>query len=145
MRTTSQSPERMIVARLTISFLRFGSRATIRSFCPRTVRRGTLISGSSSGDDRERVLLRVDAKIGSFDGGRRLLDDVDDVGDGDDEDDDGDDGDDDDDDDRRKDDDDADDGVDDDDAARGRAESSTSPPRDPCSSASSSSSRSYCT
>lgn len=78
------------------------------------------MSGSSSGD-RERVLLRVDAKIGSFDGGRRLLDDVGGVGDGDDEDGDDDDGGDDDvDDDRSKDDDDADDGVDDD-AARSRA------------------------
>ncbi|KAK1123035.1 hypothetical protein K0M31_008671 [Melipona bicolor] len=151
--------------------------------------RDFIISGSS---DRERVLLHVDAKIGSFDDGRRPLNDNDDDDDyeddndndnddddddddnddndvdvDDDDDDDNDDNDDDDDNDDNGDGDDDggddDDAVDDDgndgdddgrddgvaaaavDAARSRAGSSTSPPRDPCSTASSSSSRSCCT
>ena len=121
---------------------------------------GLIISGSS---DRERILLHVDAKIGSFDDGRRPLNDNDDDDNNDDDDDD-DDGDDDDENDNacngnddagdrggnNSDDDAHDDGDDGEaaaavNAARSRAESSTSPPRDPCSSASSSFSRSCCT
>lgn len=105
--------------------------SSTRSLLVRPVCSGDLASWSS---DRERALLRVDAKIGSFDDGRWPLNNADD--DDDDKDDEADDYED------RVVDDDDDDAVA---AARGRAESSTSPPRGPCSTASSSSSRFYCT